>query len=242
MKSMLANTLPTIFLLSLALGVLSCQKDNEENAITEDEAAAILEGAVTLSTDGLAAELLDGVLVSTKYAEKSGLGGPCGEAFDSTVTRSLSIPRFSFNFVAAWAWKVLCDNQGVPNALEFNRTAEGSYQMPRVSSADKVNGQWRINNISGGAPYQISGTHRREGATTIQLREQRSITTNLEIKVDNLEVAKNTRQILSGEADFTLRGETGFGGRFRYVGNITFLGGGKARLTINGNTFDIDLG
>ena len=46
--------------------------------------------------------------------------------------------------------------------------------------------------------------------------------------------------IISGSADFTTKG-TGSNGVWNYTGTVTFLGGHKAKITINGANYTVDL-
>lgn len=52
--------------------------------------------------------------------------------------------------------------------------------------------------------------------------------------------ADDTGQLISGSADFTTSG-TGSTGTWNYTGTVTFLGGNKANIVINGTTYNVDL-
>lgn len=52
--------------------------------------------------------------------------------------------------------------------------------------------------------------------------------------------ADSNGQLLSGSADFNTSG-TGSTGVWNYTGTVTFLGGGKAKILINGTTYNVDL-
>jgi hypothetical protein len=87
----------------------------------------------------------------------------------------------------------------------------------------------------------LNGTYNRSGSQTSKVRDRNSFTSELDMTLASLSVNKNTLQIDGGTGTFTLTGSVAGGGSFSYEGSITFLGNGMATITINGETYEIDL-
>lgn len=226
-------------------GLSSCKKDAGENPalnaeISEEEAAAVVEGAVAARSQGLGAEMEDALYLAGEYAEKSG-SNPCGEPFDSTMTRSVDNANLTASYAVSWSWLVSCNALQIPVAIDYQRNIEGSYETARLISDDEAASNWAISNLIQGEHYILDGTYTRQGSQQSKVRDQNSFYSSLLIEVDSLHVDKGTRQIQSGTAGFTLT-ITGPGSNSQtFEGAIAFNGDGSATIIINGNSYTVNL-
>ncbi|MDZ4680992.1 MAG: hypothetical protein SH848_12645 [Saprospiraceae bacterium] len=238
------NLFGLFLLLMASLFVASCNKETEElqDVLNEDEIVAVVEGALLADTDGLAAQSEDAVYIAEQYMVKDGLGGgPCGETKDSTVSYNYSNPLVTASYNATFVWTLNCNNASIPQSLDFDRTAEGNYETARMLSDDSAVGDWLVENIVTGANYVINGTYSRQGSQTSKVRNQNAFTSSLLFGLDDLNLDKGTRRIVSGIASFTLTGNGTAGRSFSYEGDLVFNGNGSVTIMVNGHSHTIDL-
>lgn len=230
----------TLLIVSLIAG--ACNKEENKPAATpsEEEAVAVVEGAFIADSEGLSKEVSDAVYVADQYTVKT-VTGPCGQAFDSTVVRSYTTARVTANYTTSWAWTVNCNNLGIPASVDYNRTAQGSYETMRMLSNDNAAGQWMVDNLVTGENYVLNGSYTRQGTQTSKVGNHNNFSSTLTVSASDINVDKGTRRISSGTASFTLAGTASTGESFSFQGSAIFNGNGEVVITINGHTYTIDL-
>ncbi|MFK8163948.1 MAG: hypothetical protein AB8H12_15990, partial [Lewinella sp.] len=97
-----------------------------------------------------------------------------------------------------------------------------------------------VNNLTGGANLNVSGSFFRTGTQESAARQQRSLNSNCEITLENLKINKGTKRIESGQATFLLTGSSSGGRSFSVEGSIIFHGSGAATVIINGNQYEVN--
>ena len=242
------KTINRFAFVALLLGALTfttaCEKEDVDNpdtteALTEEEAVVLVEASLATETEGLAAETMVAVSVTTDEANSTPI--PCGETQDSTYTFSRNGDYFTANYLTTLSWTPFCSNAGFLQSMSVSRTTDGSYSGNRISSVDSSTGTLTISNILTGTAYVIDGTFTRSGSQTIEAMETRSVTTETEFELADLNVNKGSRRIESGTATFTITGENAQMQTFVIEGTVIFLGNGAATVIINGNQYSIDL-
>lgn len=224
----------------------ACQQDTvdptpEKEAITEEEAVDIVEGALSTQSSGITSDAMDAADIADEYAEKSGGGSPCGITFDSTVVRSTSNAYITANYAFNWEWMVICNDLEIPVSLVFDRDMNGTYATNRMESDDQAVSGWTVDNLFGGEPYVLNGSYERTGYQESLVGETRAFNSLVSIEIDDLVIDKDDHRIESGIASFTLTGEVVDGESFEITGDIIFLGDLSANLIINGNVYTIEL-
>ncbi len=246
MKTVMQNSqrinLLQFLALVLAIGLLSgCNKEEEQQVTTvsEEDAVEVVENALKVESEGLTAEVEDAAQVADEYAEKTEV--PCGETFDSTAVYSLTNTYITADYTSSWSWTLSCNQQNIPTTLDFTRTTEGDYETTRMVSDDSATGAWTLDNLLLGDAYTINGSYVRTGSQESKVRNMTTFSSTVEFALADVNVDKDLYRITDGTATFTISG-TGSGGRsFQYTGEIIFLGDGAATITINGNTYSVDL-
>ncbi len=242
-KFQLKNNLPifSLAVFALAFSLMACNKsDDNASNLSDEEVVAVLEGALMSSSGGISNEIADATQIAVRYTEKTILGGDCGETFDSTVTRSVNNANITASYATTWQWMINCNNLMVPTSIDYDWTANGAYETARMISDDSSVSNWTVNNLITGSSWTLNGTYVRSGNQTSKVRNRSSFVSELTIGVENLAVSKNTLDIVSGAATFTLTGSVNGGSGFSRSGSIVFNGNGTATVTINGQTYEID--
>ena len=92
-----------------------------------------------------------------------------------------------------------------------------------------------------GPNYIFNGRYERNGIQESKVREMRSFTSTVLLEVEDLNIDKGEKQIVSGVATFTLSGTVNNETSFSQTGTVVFLGDGQANIIFNGNTYTVDL-
>ena len=228
------------------MSLIACDKNEEDTPqpeieVSEEEAVAVVERAITANTQGVGAELEDAVYLADQYAETSELLSPCGEAFDSTLIYYIDQGNLSATYTIDWAWLLTCNALGIPLAIDYQRNTTGQYESLRMYSADSASSNWSVSNLIQGENYILEGSYIRQGTQQSKVGNQSSFSSTLEIGVNNLQIDKATKHIQNGMASFTLS-ITGPNSNTPLIeGDIIFNGDGTATITINGNTYTVNL-
>lgn len=243
------NTILKSFGLFIMLFVMafttSCDRKGDdtpvvEMTISEEDAVDVIEGALTMDTEGLVSELEDAAEVADKYAEKT-FNEPCGVTFDSTFTVVESNAFITASYSNHLEWTVYCNNVEIPVNLDFSRESQGTYETTRMESADASSSAWNLDNLILGTSYVLNGTYNRSGSQTSKVRNENSLTSAIQMTITNLNVNKGTRRIESGTADLTISGTSSTGQSFSFDAEVIFQGNGAAVVVVNGNSYNIDL-
>ena len=213
----------------------SCQKEEEEVAMTEEEAVEVIESAMSAEAQGVAGEAADAAEAAGAYAVES----LCGMSGDSSLTYSINQLNLQASYTINWSWALVC--QGfIPNILEFNRTTAGTYETNRLKSDDSAESDWDISNLVTGTDYKLNGVYTREGSQESKIGQQNSFTSTLTVTATDILIDKATQVIDGGTAAFTLSASGSGGANVSYTGTIVFNGNQSGTLTINGTSYPIN--
>jgi hypothetical protein len=234
--------IPALFAASALLA--SCEKEESTptaDALTDEEAVAMVEGALALEAEGMSSEIDAAIELTEIMMVKSPTNVNCGLEQDSSINRTFDSARFSGSLSSSWSWLLNCNAQDLPTSLNFDRSATVSYESLRLISDDSSEGDWSMGNLTTGTEFVFNGNYHRSGTQESKVRNQTSFTSEIDFVLTDLKVGKLKRRINSGTATFTLTGESSTGQSYSLTGSIVFLGDGEAELTINGTTYPIDL-
>lgn len=223
---------------------VACDKEDSSpttDAMTNEEAVAMIEGAMALEAEGMTAEIDAAIELTEIMQVKSPTNVNCGVEQDSSITRTFDSARFSGSLSSTWSWLLNCTAQEIPTDLNFAREANVSYESLRLISDDSSTGSWGMSNLTSGTEFIFNGSYSRSGTQESKVRNQTSFTSEIEFILTDLKVGKLKRRINSGTATFNLSGESSTGQSYTITGSIVFLGDGEAEVTINGVTYPIDL-
>lgn len=238
-------TLRLALLLTVLGGLSACDSDNNdiltpnESALTDEEAVEILAASLGSEAEGLSADLTTAAEMADQYKAMDPI--PCGSTTDSTYQRNRDTDRVSANYSVNISATPACGPFGGLSSLAYSRSLTGTYVTNRLSSDDNATGNWSLENITSGPEYTVSGNYLRNGTQTVTTnRRSGQYTTQLELSMNDLRVGKQSRQIESGLATFSISGEGSGGRSIDLKGSVTFLGDRAAVVNLNGEQYEIE--
>jgi len=240
MKSTIKFKTFTATLFAAFVLLSSCKKADEVvQAVSEEEAAEVIEYAVSSESGGMSEQVQTATdLIS--YCET--LVGYCGMSYDSAI--SIVNPTgativYSYDF--SWNWVLSCNNQYLPDKFAFSYELNGMYDSPGISSQGDGSSSLELSGLSAGNTYySLKGSYIRNGTNQSKVGQKRSFTSKATIDVSNVLVDKTTGKFMSGTAEISFRAETSDGRTLTYDGTITFTGGDTATLKLE-NEYTIQL-
>ncbi len=244
MKNFLIPFFSCLVLISTSLSTFSCDRTEDEPTIdvTADEAADLVGAALMAGSEGVAAEAADIAYIADKSVEKGVFPLECGETADSLFTRSYTGSQVTATYENHLTWGLNCKNFNIPQSISYSRNMQGRYETARVRSEDSAATDWLVENLLTGEHFILNGNYARTGTQSSKVRNMRTLTSSILVDIDNLHIDKGTQRISTGTGTFTLTGTVdGTSNTFSFAGNIAFNGNGTATLTINGQSYVIDL-
>lgn len=222
----------------------SCEKDDpqpETDDDTDEMVVAIIDDALSASTSGLMYEAQVASQLAATHMIKSGNNNVCDMTFDSTLVIPYANNFITGSYNASWGWNINCNDFFLPISINLDATSANSYQTNSITSNSTSSSNWLMDNLLTGDFFEFSGEYEREGTFSIQLKELNTWTSEFSFDLTSLRFDKETLAAEGGEATFDFEGETARGLKIDVDGSIEFIGKDKAIVTINGNTYEIDL-
>ncbi|MCR9174152.1 MAG: hypothetical protein NXI10_16765 [bacterium] len=231
------STLVLTVLLGSAL-LTSCSKDEPAKEVTEEDAVELIEGSLQASTGGLDETV-------AKYSEDLVTefvpNDNCGESYDTTYNFSYSGAISQADYTMTWGYVLNC-NGFVPSTADLSAMASGTYSTNRMTSNDNTDASLTVSGLEpSNEELNFNGSLQREGNQTITINSNtREITSTITVTLTDVQVDKSSYEILSGTGTALVNASNGTDS-FSFNGSIVFNGGGSATLTLNGNTYTINL-
>lgn len=239
---------PFRFALLLIAGTVllsSCRK-KETDDITEEDAADAISYTLESDYGGLTTDISNAAAYAMDegYGKTEGVTGAtalqCGVPFDTSMAWShTGVVTASYNHV--WVATLNC-NSNVPQSLGLTGTYTGSYSSSRMESTNSGTRNWSLTGLLPNAPaYTLNGSFVRNGSHTSKVRNQNTFTVVINTELTNVTVDKTTYRITGGTGTCTAVCSVSNGNSYNFNGSILFNGNNTATLTINGNTYTIQL-
>ncbi|MCB9230112.1 MAG: hypothetical protein H6581_00495 [Bacteroidia bacterium] len=225
----------SLYLIAMLAGFFftSCNRDGE--VISEDEAADVIEYALSADAAGFSSQAEESAKMAETYLADCGLTG------DSTLTFSSNTGALiDYDYSFTWNWELHC-NGLVPNQFDLDYTSTGTYNAARMSSDDQGTASFVLSNLTGQGDYTLNGNFERTGSQESKVRNKNSFTSDLTVTLTNVTVSKSTYEITGGTGTLTITGSSSDGTAFSFTGSVTFLGGQSATLVLNGQSFSVSL-
>lgn len=233
-------------LLLLLFTFAACTNEEEttpgQDAETTNEIVVeFIDGALSNSSAGLMYEVNEMAKIADQYSTKSGNDPICNVEQDSSLNYKYAGDLITVDFSGNWTWVVNCNDFFIPTSVAVDASSQSVYFSNRANSNSSRQGDWLIDNLISGPSFDLSGEYTETGNFFIQLEEERSFDATFNFSLNSLLISKTTFEVESGSADFTYQGTSDAGNEISLTGSIEFIGKSKAIITINGNTFEIDL-
>ncbi len=225
----------------LLVGVMAaCKKGNgssQPNNNATDQAADLVTASLSTSTQGA----LSGTTDLTVSADaKLHVDTTCGVTWADSVNRSIPFgTQYNYTYKAKYTYTYNC---GTSPSVNTTAAYSGSFVTPNLASTFSGSSDFTISGVNHLSPtYSINGEYKRSGSFQSKTDTSFEGTHSVDITVTNLVLVKPLRIIKSGSASFTISGDMPKRGAFNYTGTIVFNGGDNATLTVNGQTYLINL-
>ncbi|MEM7102759.1 MAG: hypothetical protein AAF502_06445 [Bacteroidota bacterium] len=234
------KSLSTVLALLMFVSVFaSCTKEDIK-AFTDEEAVVLIESSMQKSTGGMEE-------TTAKYSEnlvnEIAVNEACDEDHASSYPFSYSNALITADYVFDWAYMLSCNNLNIPTSADFTASSDGNYTTKRLTSNDNSSTAFIVTGLQPSvSSLTMNGVYTRNGTQVLTTNfNTRNISSALMIDLTDLEVAKSDFEIESGTGTILLT-VTAEGNVFTFEGEIVFLGDSNAALTLNGVTYDINLG
>ncbi len=247
----------TVSLLALASIVwlfTACQPAAEdqpqpENAISEEEAAELVETAVSETSQGMSSEAENAAMMAAGTTNANGQTTMnCGETRDTTLSYNRNLPNGYVTYTNDIQWTLQCNQLHVPTSMQYVGDATAEFETYRALGNFNALTAFDLSGLAPAQPeytlnglYTFEGTVEGKGLGLGSDQLQGTYTLTLEITVENLTFDKDAFLITGGTATFTMTVSVDGNVPVTFEGTIEFLGNGDATVIINGQQYDIDL-
>jgi hypothetical protein len=222
---------------SLIMLFSACQKE-ESSPMTEEEAVEIVEASLQKNTGGLAKTTED----FTEELVTDTVNNSCGTAHQDNFTFNYDNFNIEADYAVNWSYNITCNAFNIPESAALTVSSTGTYTTLRMNSADNLSASLNITGMEWTAANVVfNGSFGRSGTQQITTNlSNRSLSSDIAITLNNINVSKSSYTIQSGSATVSLSGSDQ-GVPFSYNGVIVFNGSDDATLTMNGNNYNIAL-
>ena len=234
-------------LLSILLAVVfgACQKRDQilpdrQRTIDSEQAVLLVQSAMENSSGGAANAMAEAAKIASDL-EEGQYAQYCNQTFDTTLTFTYQQGLASAQLSTEFAWTINCNNLNIPTSIEFTGSTDGNYDAPKISGEAASQMAFEITDLVQGPDFTLNGTYDREGTQSLKGVNPLSVSIQLSFELIDVKISKLDQTLQSGTATFTLSGETSEGYQFSFEGEIVYHGDGSATVTINGQSYDIQL-
>jgi len=240
------KTLKFPLVLLVILGFAACNKNNQRLSNpnvtfdSNDQAADIVSNSLAVNSNGAVNMISDFTLDAQVKATAD---TTCGTAWVDSVSRtSAAGSATTYSYKSKYSYTINCTN-GVYNGSATSDLAySGSYNGPNLSSANAGSSIFTTTGLrKDSANYVVNGEYKSSGSFQSKVDTSYAGSSNVDIVITNLTIAKPYREIKSGTATITVSGTMPKKGSFNFTGTLVFNGGNTATLTLNGTVYLINL-
>jgi len=233
-----------LFTISTLGFIMSCSSNddgdnNTTETLTEEEAVLIIESSVQKSTAGVndnaekfSEELTTNITINLE----------CDVFYEDNFVTNYDSGNIQASYTVDWSYIMTCNDINVPQTISFSYASDGDYTTPRISSTDTSSGSFEISGLQPSeSEIVVNGDFIREGVQIVTIINERAVNSHLEIVLNDVIINKDTSSIVSGTGTAILTGASQ-NTTFLFEGSIVFNGDETATITINGNSYQINLG
>lgn len=230
------------FFLLTGLIITGCKKDNNDAMSEEEiveEVADDIAALIGSGNSGLSAEIVEIAELSEENMPESYKSDTL-LVVDTTITRTNpSGTLITYQYTYQMQYGYIFEDAKL--RFFYNGDADGNFNAPRIASSGSRSSDWTIEGYEVSSTYYtLNGTTSGTSDTESKVRNKVKISSASQISVKNVKIDKSTLQILEGSLYLNITG-TVDDQDFSYNVTIIYSGNGKAELTINGNTYIINI-
>jgi len=239
MKKLQRNLLVTLSIASLMFA--SCSNDDNadssaDDALTNQEAALIVEQSVSPESGGIVTEVEQAVYVTANPESTANTPAfECNQNYANSFEASYTGDNIQYMHVSSWDWTLTCTALGIPSDFTFDYLGNTTYTTNTTSSSVSDEGSVDLSGLE--LVSDIATANITISRVGEMIYPNRTLNHSLVFSATELSVSKSQYLITGGEMNFSLTGTSSNGGAFDIGGTITFLGNQSAIISFqNGYT------
>ncbi len=251
-KSKFTFILKAFTLLLLAAFFSSCKEEESPvGDIDTEEIAEIVGATLAEDSQGMTAQLKASAELSqeTDTLDMNGNNARveesdiCGQEFDDSFTLiSPDNYAIAYNYSFSYLYGFACNQFFVPNSLNFSIEQSGELEAPRYGAINESKGNWIVSGLElSSTQYTFQGNYVRSGNHASKVGNQNSFNYELATSFSELKMNKGNYVISQGTGSISINGTSSVNGSFSFNGSIEFLGNQQILLTINQESYIIDI-
>jgi hypothetical protein len=173
-------------------------------------------------------------------------GDLCGLTVDTTSNSDTTVNGTRITVKGTIGFSFICTIVAGNNVVSGFTTTDNlsaAISTSELSTAEKIVESLTVTSLSPGddtADISIKGSLTSSGSYQFKTGTKRSGTEVFNYTLNNILIDPNQAIITSGTVTFSTSG-SGPKGVWSYSGSVTFLGGDKSTVTINGKTYNVSL-
>ncbi len=247
--SIIAKTLAVLTCFTLMTACSDEESPEATLTISSEETAEIVGASLAGDAKGLTATLEESAQDAQELTRETVGNGrtdgitSCG--LDSTATFTVTNPLdlgLNFDYALSYTYVLTCNQFNIPTEMDFSFTQSGEVDAPRYRSNTNGNGNWNLSGLEIAATeYALNGTYSSAGSHESLIRNRSTFDFDLDMTLSDLTLNKGNYQITGGSADFSMSGTNISDESFSVTGSIVYLGDGIVSITVNEDTYRIDL-
>lgn len=229
-----------LFIAVMGIAV-ACNDDEQKNSITSDEAASLI--AVSLSSNGVNSITSTSAQFASDVADGDVGGRVAGCGFTESLNFSTASDEGvtpSFNFDFNYDFELSCDEDKLTTlvvTLDYN----GGWYSTNHSIDCSGLANLQLDGLhSDASAFKMKGEYKYNGSFVDKQKNQ-SVNSNISINLTDIVISKSIHMITGGKGTYSISGSVPSKGSFKYSGEITFLGAGKAEVSVNGVVYVADM-
>lgn len=235
LKSLNANQLLMIPLLSLCFLLTSCNEDEDLIIVTVDDAAELVAFSLANRTYGTIYNLnaiTEDIVASVACNES--------QTDDRTILDTSSDREVSITYTISESYSKSCETEEI---ITYSFTSDQSLTSIRYDLEEKVSGTWSIEGFQEhSTQLMYNGPYSRSGLWTYNLEEDHTDDVNFTNTFIDLIYENDLDRIISGMSTFSLEGTSTVYEPYSYEGEVEFLGGDISIITFStGEKYELNL-
>jgi hypothetical protein len=211
----------------------------------QDAASLTSAGISTGGSLAVSAPLTHGIgstgIVSAAYEAHPKDTLPCGFTKKINFSVSDSSSFLAFSHTVKYYFMVNCTNS-VRTGLTFSDSSSGHFNGPRLISNTVSDGNLTISGLQKtDSTLTYTGSITHSGSYQSKVNDSIAFNSTIVMNLENTLVSKTTHEVVGGTSSITISGVNKKKVPFSYTGTIEFIGGRKAKIKINNDTYTFNL-
>jgi len=194
----------SVFIFGIAMMMLTACNVKEEivEALSQGEAAEIIESALQEAAGGLTTNIQD---IAAQLATAVTSGELCDTLYSDSIEKGHQGVQLQGSYTTLYTYEMTCNELDIPQTASFSSTTTAIYSSARIDSNDE--GSF-IGNVFGLQPssssLNLEGKYNSTGTQELAVQDQKNVKSVFAADLSGLSINKESNNIESGTATFSL--------------------------------------